>query len=48
VSDAIGKKRQELNLSLPQFLTYIKDQYKEYRRSGTGMSFEQFLLGDGK
>jgi len=48
VSDAIGKKRVDLNLSLPQFLTYIKDQYKEYRRSGSGMSFELFLLGEGK
>ncbi|PIP94524.1 MAG: hypothetical protein COW00_18510 [Bdellovibrio sp. CG12_big_fil_rev_8_21_14_0_65_39_13] len=48
VSDAIGKKRDELNLSLPQFLSYIKDQYKEYRRSGSGMSFELFLLGENK
>lgn len=44
-SDSISVKHKESGLSLLDFLSYIKDQYKEYRKLDPSMSFEEFLLG---
>lgn len=44
-SDAIAKKHAETGLSLKEFLSYIKEQYKNFRNSGSKSSFEEFLIG---